>query len=194
MRYSKYHALGNDYIVINPRECPRKLAPDVIRLICHRNYGIGSDGILLGPLDSNTCDFGLRIFNPDGTEAEKSGNGLRIFARSLWDWGLVAEGRFTVETSGGTVDCQVTPDGKRVRVDMGQISFDSTIIPVKGIARDVLNEKLEIEGHVLTFCAATVGNPHCVVFSDDPTPEQARHFGPCLSGTHVSQSAPMSNL
>ena len=88
MKYSKYHALGNDYIVIRSEEFENEPAPDVVRLICHRNFGVGSDGILLGPLDSKFCDFGLRIFNPDGSEAEKSGNGLRIFARSLWDQGL----------------------------------------------------------------------------------------------------------
>ena len=63
MRYSKYHALGNDYIVIRATQLRSELVPDVIRLICHRNYGVGSDGILLGPLNSKTCDFGLRIFN-----------------------------------------------------------------------------------------------------------------------------------
>lgn len=114
MKYPKYHALGNDYIVIRPGELDRELVRYVIRLICHRNYGIGSDGILLGPLDSRSCDFGLRIFNPDGSEAEKSGNGLRIFARYLWDKGLVDDQRFTVETPGGVVSCQVSAGGKSV--------------------------------------------------------------------------------
>jgi diaminopimelate epimerase len=82
MKYAKYHALGNDYIVIRPVAIEHELAREVIGLICHRNYGVGSDGILLGPLDSHSCDFGLRIFNPDGSEAEKSGNGLRIQFRN----------------------------------------------------------------------------------------------------------------
>ena len=77
--FLKYHALGNDYIVLGPQALDGVPSPDIVRLICHRNYGIGSDGILYGPLASATCDFGLRIFNPDGSEAEKSGNGLRIF-------------------------------------------------------------------------------------------------------------------
>ena len=98
MKYSKYHALGNDYIVIRQEEIQSELVRDVICLICHRNYGIGSDGILLGPLESQSCDFRLRIFNPDGGEAEKSGNGLRIFARFLWDEGLVGSKPFIVET------------------------------------------------------------------------------------------------
>lgn len=180
MKYSKYHALGNDYIVIRPGELQSEPGPDVIRLICHRNYGIGSDGILLGPIDSQSCDFRLRIFNPDGSEAEKSGNGLRIFARFLWDERLVGDKRFTVETPGGAVSCEVIADGKTVKVEMGEVSFDSTAIPVKGTLREVLNEELEIDGHVLTFCAATVGNPHCVVLSDNPTPDQARRYGPMI--------------
>ncbi|MBT4089155.1 MAG: diaminopimelate epimerase, partial [Deltaproteobacteria bacterium] len=85
MLYSKYHALGNDYIVLNPKDIPSdSLNEEQIQRICHRNFGIGSDGILLGPLDGQECEFGLRIFNPDGSEAEKSGNGLRIFSRYLW--------------------------------------------------------------------------------------------------------------
>jgi len=180
MKYSKYHALGNDYIVIHPGELRSEPTPDVIRLICHRNYGIGSDGILLGPLDSESCDFRLRIFNPDGSEAEKSGNGLRIFARFLRDERIVVDKPFSVETAGGAVSCEVSADGKTVMVEMGEVSFDSTAIPVKGVSGEVLNEELEIEDHVLTFCAASVGNPHCVVLSDDPTPDQARHYGPII--------------
>jgi diaminopimelate epimerase len=180
MKYSKYHAIGNDYIVIHPEELRGETNPDVIRLICHRNYGVGSDGILLGPSDSKSCDFGLRIFNPDGSEAEKSGNGLRIFARYLWDENLVSEQRFTVETLGGIVSCEVSDDGKSVTVEMGEVNFDSKNIPVKGEPREVLNEEIEIDGQVLIFCAASVGNPHCVVLSDSPTSDEAHRYGPLL--------------
>ena len=69
MRISKYHALGNDYIVINPADVGGELTTSQIRLICHRNYGVGSDGLLIGPLETSECDFALRIFNPDGSEA-----------------------------------------------------------------------------------------------------------------------------
>ena len=180
MKFSKYHALGNDYIVIHPAEPQSEPGPDSIRLICHRNYGIGADGILLGPLDSKSCDFGLRIFNPDGSEAEKSGNGLRIFARSLWEEGLVSDQRFTVETLGGSVSCEVSSDGKSVKVEMGEVSFDSKAIPVEGASREVLNEEIEIDSHVLRFCAATIGNPHCVVLMDHPSPDKAHRYGPLI--------------
>ncbi len=177
MKYTKYHALGNDYIVIHPEEFKNKISQDMIRLICHRNYGIGSDGILLGPLKSQSCDFGLKIFNPDGSEAEKSGNGLRIFARSLIERSLTDKSIFTVETFGGAVLCEVSADRRVVKVEMGKVSFDSTIIPVKGSQREVLNESINIDGHNMKFCAATVGNPHCVILSEDPSPEIACKYG-----------------
>jgi diaminopimelate epimerase len=180
MNFSKYHALGNDYIVIHPSEFAGDLDPRVIRTICHRNYGVGSDGVLLGPLSSESCDFGLKIFNPDGSEAEKSGNGLRIFARYLYDNSLVGNKVFTVETLGGAVSCKVSPDGRSVTVEMGKVSFDSTKIPVLGEPRDVLNEEIEINGRILKFCAATVGNPHCIVHSENPTPDQAKRYGPLI--------------
>ncbi len=177
-RFSKYHALGNDYIVIRPEELRGELTLQAIRRICHRNFGVGSDGILVGPLESRSSDFGLRIFNPDGSEAEKSGNGLRIFARFLWDERLVGVKPFTVETRSGQVLCEVLDGGKAVRVEMGEVQFASAAIPVAGPPREVLNEKIVIDGREWTYCAATVGNPHCVVFSDAPTPDQARRYGP----------------
>ncbi|MEN8251486.1 MAG: diaminopimelate epimerase, partial [Bacteroidota bacterium] len=140
----------------------------------------GSDGILLGPLDSKSSDFGLSIFNPDGSEAEKSGNGLRIFARSLWDEQLIGDEPFTVHTLGGAVSCVVSHDGKNVTVEMGRVSFDSVSIPVEGKPREVLNEKIKIDGQMLNFCAATVGNPHCVILSENPTAEIARRYGPLI--------------
>ena len=89
MKFFKYHALGNDYLVIDPKDLPASPTSEQIKRICHRNFGVGSDGILWGPLPSKKAAFALRIFNPDGSEAEKSGNGLRIFSRFLWDQQLV---------------------------------------------------------------------------------------------------------
>ena len=83
MKFFKYHALGNDYLVIDPKDLPAPLTEAQIKVICHRNFGVGSDGILLGPLPSDRAKFALRIFNPDGSEAEKSGNGLRIFRTNI---------------------------------------------------------------------------------------------------------------
>ena len=180
MHFAKYHALGNDYIVINPADLPGTPSVSQIRLICHRNYGIGSDGILLGPLDAKEADFGLRIFNPDGSEAEKSGNGLRIFSRYLWDKGLVRETPFTILTLGGTVTSRVHQGGGSVTVEMGEVSFDSTRIPVLGPPREVLNETIVVAGTELTFSAATVGNPHCVILRDAVSRDEAMRYGPLI--------------
>jgi diaminopimelate epimerase len=180
VKYTKYHALGNDYLVIPFSELENGLEKRRIKLICHRNYGVGSDGILIGPLRSETCDFGLRIFNPDGSEAEKSGNGLRIFARYLWDEGLIKTQPFTVETLGGSVSCEVALDGKNVIVEMGSVSFDSTKIPVAGSPREVLKERMEIGDRIFEYCAATIGNPHCVVLCEKLTPGIARSYGPII--------------
>src|SRR5271157_4445413 len=92
--FAKYHALGNDYIVVEPKNLASPLTAEQVKTICHRNYGVGSDGMLLGPLPSKSAPFGLRIFNPDGSEAEKSGNGLRIFSRYLWDKKRVGKDEF----------------------------------------------------------------------------------------------------
>jgi len=180
MRFHKYHAVGNDYIVLDPADFPSWKAPGAarVRAICHRNFGVGSDGILWGPLPSRKADFGLRIFNPDGSEAEKSGNGLRIFSRYLWDQKRVKSAPFTVETPGGVVRSTVKRGGKSITVAMGCVSFDSRKIPVSGPAREVIGEPIEVQGRAFTFSAATIGNPHCVIPVDDLSPDIARRYGP----------------
>lgn len=177
MKYSKYHALGNDYLVIAPEDLAFELTPEKIQRICHRNFGIGSDGILFGPLPSQNGRFGLRIFNPDGSEAEKSGNGLRIFSRYLWDRKLVGNEEFDIETVGGRVKACVASSGQSVRVEMGYVSFQSDKIPVVGDSREVLEESITIDDRTFTFCAATIGNPHCIVQMPEVTPELAQKYG-----------------
>jgi diaminopimelate epimerase len=190
MRFHKYHALGNDYIVLDPSDFPSwKPAPTIeqIRVVCHRNFGVGSDGILWGPLPSKESEFGLRIFNPDGSEAEKSGNGLRIFSRFLWDQGLVKNPSFTIETPGGHVKSVIKDQGRLITIAMGSVSFDSTKIPVtlSGSPREVINEKIRILDREFTYCAATIGNPHCVIPLPEITAELAHKYGPHFE-THAN--------
>jgi len=180
MKFHKYHALGNDYIVLDPAEVGGMPSVEAICRICHRNFGVGSDGILFGPSETSDADFGLRIFNPDGSEAEKSGNGLRIFARYLRDCGKVGSEAFTILTTGGIVEAKLSEDGASVTVEMGRVSFDSTEIPVAGPAREVINETIEVEGEEMTFCAATIGNPHCVIICDEVCDEDTRRLGPAI--------------
>jgi len=178
IKFFKYHALGNDYIVLDPEDLAGELTQEHIRKICHRNYGIGSDGILYGPIETDEADFKLRIFNPDGSEAEKSGNGLRIFSRYLWDSKLVGLDEFSILTAGGKVKAQVCENGRKVTIEMGRVSFNSTKIPVAGPPREVIKEKMKIDGQILEFSAATIGNPHCVILQEELSEALARKLGP----------------
>lgn len=178
--FYKYHALGNDYLVLDSKEVPSIFSIEQIKLICHRNFGLGSDGILHGPFESDGADFGLRIYNPDGSEAEKSGNGLRIFCRNLFDQGLVQNEPFTLWTLGGVVTCQVFDSGKKIDVEMGAVSFSSSDIPVMGPHREVINEPIELSGKTYTYCAATIGNPHAVFPMDNISKELACSLGPLV--------------
>ena len=134
--FRKYQALGNDYIVLDPQEWPAPPTPEQIRRICDRHLGVGADGILWGPI-GRSAPFGVRLFNPDGGEFEKSGNGLRIFARYLWDQRLPAGPNFDIDTPGGRVTAHVLDAaGSRIAMDMGRLSFDSQEIGLAGPAAD----------------------------------------------------------
>jgi len=178
--FSKYHALGNDYIVIDPKNLPAPLTTEQVKTICHRNFGVGSDGILLGPLPAQNAKCALKIYNPDGSIAEKSGNGLRIFSRYLWDTKFVGNDEFAIQTDGGLVRSTVFEHGKMVRVEMGKVSFASEKIPVTGPPREVINEKISAGGREFVFCAATIGNPHCVLPLPEISARLAHEFGPLL--------------
>ncbi|WP_421848512.1 diaminopimelate epimerase [Marinomonas sp.] len=183
MDFRKYHALGNVYLVVSPDAFPDEPAALIIKNICHKHYGVASDGVLIGPFSSNVADFGLRMFNPDASEAEKSGNGLRIFCRALWDQGLVKDNSFTLETKGGVVKAQVSDNGQRVDVEMGKVSFLSQDIPVWGEPREVLLENLNVMSLNHIYSAVTIGNPHCVILTESPTETMAKEFGPLIE-TH----------
>lgn len=178
MKFIKYQGLGNDYIILDPVEGWIEVTPALVRRICDRHYGAGSDGVLWGPQLEEKETFSLHIFNPDGSVVEKSGNGLRIFSRYLWDLGKVQLEPFSILTLGGQVVSRVHPGGGVVTVEMGQVSFDSQLIPVAGNAREVLNETIQLSGHNFTYCAVTLGNPHCVVLVKEAYPELARQWGP----------------
>ena len=180
MHFKKYHGLGNDYLVIDPNFFDINLTPDVIRLICDRHFGIGSDGILYGPIRSGR-KLSVRIFNPDGSEAEKSGNGLRIFAKYLFEKGYVKKKIFNIGTSGGTVEARIKDDtANLIKINMGRISFLSTEIPVKGAEREVVDEELEIDAEKYKVTCLSIGNPHCVIPIRDISEQKARQLGPLV--------------
>src|SRR5713101_2776948 len=125
---TKSHGLGNDYLVADPADLPFKVTPQRVRLLCDRHIGVGSDGVLV--LDGA---LGVRIFNPDGSEAEKSGNGLRIFAKWLYDTGRVRTEHFTIRTPGGGAPVEIeAADGRArvVTVNMGQPRFRADVAEI----------------------------------------------------------------
>jgi diaminopimelate epimerase len=160
---TKSHGLGNDYLVADPGELPFELTPARVKLVCDRHVGVGSDGILVWQ-----PPLGVRIFNPDGSEAEKSGNGLRIFAKWLFDTGRATSREFAIAVGGTQAQVEVEEDGGRaclVTVDMGAPVF-----------RDDLSA-LEIDGINVEVVALSIGNPHCVVFREVLSLEELRRLG-----------------
>jgi diaminopimelate epimerase len=180
------HGLGNDYIVMDPKELTFKLTPKNIKAVCDRNWGLGSDGIL-ALVPSRKSDFGLRIYNPDGSEAEKSGNGLRIFARYLHATGKTKKKHFTVETKGGlvTIDLHLDRhgDASAVTVEMGQATFKPAALPCTLAADELIQQPIDAAGCSLSFTGVSVGNPHCVVFKqagESWSREDLLKLGPAL--------------
>jgi diaminopimelate epimerase len=178
--FVKSHGLGNDYLVLDEAALSFRLTPGAVRTICDPHYGVGSDGILL-VVPGKGAEFGVRIFNPDGSEAEKSGNGLRILAKFLHDHGYADRPQFSVSTLGGIVrarlqlrECQV----ESITADMGHATFLSEEIPVAGARREVVRERLAVGGEELTITAVSVGNPHCVIFTDTLEVERVKRLGP----------------
>jgi diaminopimelate epimerase len=185
IKFYKYHGLGNDYLVIDPNVQDFNLTQNFIRLVCDRHYGVGSDGILYGPFKKGSV-FKVRIFNPDGSEAEKSGNGLRIFAKYLFEKKYATKKNFTIETLGGVVEVEIKDDSANlIKVAMGRITFDSDQIPVKGKKREVVNEELEINKVKYNVTCASIGNPHCVIFMNDISSEMAKKLGPFVENHNM---------
>lgn len=178
--FYKYHALGNDYLVIDPQKNAVSLTPEAIERLCHRNFGVGSDGILYGPFFSGNA-ISVKIYNPDGSEAEKSGNGVRIFSRYLVDAGYVTASRFNLQTAGGEVRVELLdPQAGRIRVDMGKTTFFSNEIPVNGPVREVVNEDLAVGGRQFVVTCLSIGNPHCVIPLPAISKELALSFGSAI--------------
>ncbi len=171
LAFARGHGLGNDYIVLDAAALPWPLTPARVRRLCDRHRGIGSDGILLGHLDGPP--FRLEIFNPDGTTAEKSGNGLRIFGAFLHRRGLVAGDAFTVRLPRDevTMTIQAAPATGilDITVEMGRADFRGEAVGFTPVPGEALRTPLELpDGEVLEVNPVSLANPHCVVLLDGP--------------------------
>jgi diaminopimelate epimerase len=167
--FAKGHGLGNDYIVLDGERFGIPLTPERVRLLCHRNLGLGSDGVL--EVTKRGDRFFARIWNPDGSEAERSGNGLRIAAKFLSDHGYTTETTFVIETIAGPVATEVFRRAGRVhsvRLEMGRATINRSI------------KSLEVGRDRLDVTVVSVGNPHCVIFGEPLTRERLFAIGPLV--------------
>jgi diaminopimelate epimerase len=181
--FVKAHGLGNDYIVLDYDNLDFNITPAKVKLICDYHYGIGSDGILM-KRDTPYAEFGLRIFNPDGSEAEKSGNGLRIFAKYLYDYKFAQKKSFTIHTLGGVVTAHVVEEkngrATQIKVDMGKAIFKSSEIPVNFSKEECFGETLTIKDRQFLIHCVSVGNPHCAILVDSLDDAITKEYGPLI--------------
>ena len=179
MKFTKLQATGNDFILIYARNMDLD-GPKLARGMCHRHNGIGADGLLL-VIPSNAADLQMRMFNPDGSEAEVCGNGLRCFAKYVIDRGIAARQNLTVETAAGTKTIQSSISQGKVshaKVNMGMPRFKAEDIPVliekqqKGRGEvditPILDYPLNIDKRKLSLSLVSMGNPHAVSFLSQP--------------------------
>lgn len=167
--FVKSHGLGNDYIVVDAARFGIRLTPERVRLLCHRHLGLGSDGIL--EVTAADDRFRVVIWNPDGSLAERSGNGLRIAAKFLGDHGYTEESTFSIETAAGPVRTEVyRMDGliHEVRLEMGRAVIDRAV------------KTLPVHGNKLDVTVVSVGNPHCVIFGQPHTRDRLFAIGPAV--------------
>jgi len=180
--FTKLHGLGNDYHFI---DCTERVIADpaeLSRQMSHRHLGVGSDGIIL-VLPSETHDFQMRIFNADGSEAETCGNGLRCFAKFVYERGMTSKEEMVVDTLAGPNRLQLhVEQGKvvSVRSNMGKPRFERAEIPMLGPEGKVMEEPIEIGGETLYVTCANIGNPHAVFFVEDATKVNLTHYGPLI--------------
>lgn len=186
MRFVKMHGLGNDYIYLDGVAGPLpELTAREIAAMSDRHFGIGSDGVIEILPGEQGADFRMRMFNADGSEAEMCGNGIRCFAKYVYEAGYATEPEFAVLTGAGVIRPRVEagPDGKvrRVRVDMGEPRLRPEEIPVEGFGGDrVVERPLPVEGYEFPITCVSMGNPHCVIFVEDAPAVEVPRWGPLI--------------
>jgi diaminopimelate epimerase len=190
MKFTKMHGIGNDFVVVNllTDSMIEACLPDISRKVNDRKFGIGGDGLIL-VLPSKTADFKMRMFNPDGSEAEMCGNGIRCFAKYVFDRKLIPDTQIKVETLAGAKTLKLLTRGGKVeavRVDMGTPRLLRSEIPMRGEDNGrVIGESLKAEGHRFEITAVSMGNPHVVIFESNVDAYPVARFGPAIE-THKS--------
>ena len=182
IKFTKMNGLGNDFIIVDAQDVLEKnlTYKQLAKKMCDRNFGIGADGlIIVNPPDVNTdADISWRIFNSDGSEPQMCGNGIRCFAKYVYKKGLVNNKKFTVWTLAGIITPEILDNGE-VKVNMGKPILETGKIPAALENLDcIINYPLEIEDKEFCITAVSMGNPHCVIFTDEDSGMLARKFGP----------------
>lgn len=175
---NKYQGLGNDYLILDPEKNQLALTARNIERLCRRNFGAGADGVLYGPLWEQGR-VRVRIFNPDGSEAEKSGNGVCIFAKYLLDEGYVKERKLIIDMLSGETEVEfLEKDGGLMRVNMGRPVYAGPELPLNGLKGEIVNAHLRFCDNDYKSTCLSVGNPNCVIMLEEVTPQKARELGP----------------
>lgn len=184
MKFTKMQGAGNDYVYVNCFEERLDNPADVARKVSNRNFGIGSDGLIL-IMPSTVADVRMRMFNSDGSESEMCGNGIRCVAKYAYDHGIVAKKEITAETGAGILTLQLFTNSHnlvdKVRVNMGEPRLTRTEIPMNGdgVLR-VIDEPLNILHSTFRITCVSMGNPHCVIFVDDVDKFPVDKYGPLI--------------
>lgn len=186
VRFCKYHSLGNDYIIIDPKDSCQFDISKLVRAVCDRHHGIGADGVLLGPIlhYSHPNQIKLRIFNSDGSEAEKSGNGIRIFAGFLYEYGLVHSDTFSIFLNNESVLINIIDIHKQIiSIDMEKPNF-STKTFVHGLNLDeIIDLEYKFNDINCRISFVEIGNPHCVIYGQPVTKDMACKLGPIIESS-----------
>jgi diaminopimelate epimerase len=178
LRFTKMHGLGNDFVLIDCRDKTvsdeLSAISDISKRLCHRRFGVGADQVLL-LYPSNIADFKMLIFNADGSEVEMCGNGIRCFAKYIWDRKLSDKEVLSVETAAGII--RPERRGQMVKVDMGEPVLEGRLIPVN-IDGTIKDFPLIIEDKEFKITAVSMGNPHAVIFVEDVDGFDVKRYGP----------------
>lgn len=184
MNFTKMEGLGNDFIMLNglKENIPQNLA-EFSKKYCDRHFGIGADGVII-IWQSDIADIKMQIINSDGSEAEMCGNGIRCFAKYLYEQKIIDKKKITVETLAGIIIPEIITDENNqvvaVEVDMGEPVLQGELIPTVFKQEQVVSQPIKIEEREFFITAVSMGNPHCVIFTDDLSDENLHKWGPLI--------------
>lgn len=169
MKFSKMHGLGNDFIIINNLDANIYISKDKIQFLCDRRFGIGADGLILVE-KSKEAHIKMAYYNSDGNEVEMCGNGIRCFAKYVYDNQIIRENSINVETLAGIkiIQLKITKDKvSEVTVNMGDAIYEGSKIPIKIDKDIIIDEEIEFENNNIKFSCISMGNPHTIIVVDD---------------------------